>query len=95
MVHIQKGSFDNSSEQGFFRHFDFETDLVIPVVLVFVIRHIESVGCVNNGPEVLFLRRSFDVGAMQGQWSPVAGVDDWLSKEELSDEQVDEASDLG
>ena len=79
-MQVKTGSFSDPGDPRQFRWYNFdsvEEDPEIPVVLVFVTRHIlHAKENYQPGPEVLFMRRGFLVGALQGQWSPIAGVDD-------------------
>lgn len=79
-MELRQGSFSNPDDPRMFKWYDFanpNVDPDIPVVLAFVTREVEHKrkGYVP-GPELLLVRRGFLVGAMQGLWSPVAGVDD-------------------
>ncbi len=74
-MQIRKGSFDNPKDPRDFKWYDFETDPVIDVVLVYVTR---AQPC---GREILFLKRSHRVGALAGQWSVIAGVDDYVDND--------------
>lgn len=76
---IKRGSFDNPDDNRLFRHYNFpdvEVDPVIPVVLVFATTCAPHPRIKENVRRVLFLKRGFEVGAMRGKWSPIAGVDD-------------------
>lgn len=75
-MQIKRGSFKDPKDQRFFRHFDFDTDMEIPVVLVFPVREIQEGKSEPNDFELLLLKRSQKVGAYQGMWCPIAGVDD-------------------
>ena len=59
---------------------DFVTDMRIPVLIIYVTCNysFEIFGghIIERGPSVLLLRRGFNVSAMPGLWSVVAGVDD-------------------
>ncbi len=81
---ICTGSFDDPTDPRRFKHYSFgsiEEDPEIPVVLVFptsCVEHPRTKDCV---PRVLMMKRGFEVGAMKGKWSPIAGVDDHLDQE--------------
>jgi hypothetical protein len=66
--------------------FDFNNDLRIPAVLVCLLAdvqfHIWNGEIVNKGLSLLMVRRGFEVGALQGVWSMVAGVREILSSKE-------------
>jgi hypothetical protein len=63
---------------------DFAKDMRIPVLIVYVTcdYSFEVFGgrIIKKGPSVLLLRRGFNVGAMPGLWSVIAGVDDIVDR---------------
>ncbi len=76
---IQKGSFDNPDDPRLFRHYNFpnvKEEPEIPVVLVFVTSCAEHPRKKDSVRRALFMKRGFEIGAMRGKWSPIAGVDD-------------------
>lgn len=85
---VKQGRFGDEENPDEFKWYNFgnpEVDPEIPVVLGFVTRDFTYPFGEQPGAELLLLRRSFRVGAMQGYWTPVAGVDDFVATEEKGD----------
>jgi len=65
--------------------FDFKNDLRIPAVLVCLVTEVQyriwNGSIVNQGLSLLMMRRGFEVGALPGVWSMIAGVRDFVSSE--------------
>lgn len=73
---IRKGGYGKPDDPRLFKWYDFATDLEIDVVVVHVVRtH-------DDHKELLVMKRSDKVGALAGQWSVVAGVDDLVVEED-------------
>ena len=65
--------------------FDFKNDIRIPAVLVCLVTEVQyriwNGNIVNQGLSLLMMRRGFEVGALPGVWSMIAGVRDIVSRE--------------
>jgi len=87
-MQIKRGSFSDPKDPRLFKHYDFNKDPEIPVVLVFPVRKW------RGHFEVLFMRRGFKVGAYRGWWTPIAGVDDHVVALNEDGQYDDEAGSL-
>ena len=69
----------------FSKTFDFKNDMRIPAVLVCLLADVQfriwNGTIVNKGLSLLMMRRGFELGALPGVWSMIAGVRDYSSSE--------------